>query len=124
LTVFLEIPFQDATDGSLLSRTAVSQITGRLWHEYEALAHRDLSGFAVTYFFVDGVAERGFTPDCGAKRAVRLGITEEGRRVLLHPTSERKGHPGCTAFFQDVKCRGLADPLLAVTDGGPGSSEP
>jgi putative transposase len=26
----------------------------------------------------------------------------------------------CTAFFEDLKRRGLADPLLAVTDGAPG----
>ena len=36
----------------------MSQVTERLWQEYEAFATRDLSEFAVAYFFVDGVAER------------------------------------------------------------------
>jgi transposase-like protein len=50
--------FADVNGGSLLSRTAVSEITERLWAEYEAFASRDLSEFAVTYLFVDGIAER------------------------------------------------------------------
>jgi hypothetical protein len=54
----IEAAFQDATGASLLSRTAVSQVTDRSWQEYEAFASRDLSEFAVAYFFVDGVAER------------------------------------------------------------------
>jgi putative transposase len=28
--------------------------------------------------------------------------------------------PSCTAFFEDLKRRGLPDPLLVVTDGAPG----
>src|SRR5439155_8141634 len=47
-----------ASGASILSRTAVSQVTERLWQEYEAFASRDLSEFAIAYFFVDGVAER------------------------------------------------------------------
>ena len=43
----IEAAFRDATGGSLLSRTAVSQVTERLWQEYEAFATRDLSEFAV-----------------------------------------------------------------------------
>jgi hypothetical protein len=54
----IEAAFKDATGTSLLSRTAVSQITERLWQEYEAFAVRDLSEFSVAYLFVDGVAER------------------------------------------------------------------
>ena len=30
------------------------------------------------------------------------------------------GHRSCTAFFEDLKRRGLADPLLAVTDSAAG----
>ena len=54
----IEAVFADANGRSLLSRTAVSEITERLWAEYEAFASRDLSEFAVTYLFVDGIAER------------------------------------------------------------------
>lgn len=37
---------------------SVSQVTERLWQEYEAVAARDLSEFAVVYFFVDGAVFR------------------------------------------------------------------
>jgi transposase-like protein len=117
----IEAAFQDETGASLLSRTAVSQVTERLWQEYEAFAGRDLSEFAVAYFFVDGVAER---LHAGMPREAVLcawGITEEGQKVLLHlAPGTKEDTASCTAFFQDLKRRGLADPLLVVTDGAAG----
>ena len=117
----VEAAFRDASGTSLLSRTAVSQVTERLWQEYEAFAARDLSEFAVAYFFVDGVAER---LHAGLPREAVLcawGITEDGRKVLLHlAPGTKEDTASCTAFFEDLKRRGLADPLLAVTDGAPG----
>jgi putative transposase len=117
----IEAAFQDATGASLLSRTAVSQVTERLWQEYEAFAARDLSEFQVAYFFVDGVAER---LHAGMPREAVLcawGITEDGHKVLLHlAPGTKEDTASCTAFFQDLKRRGLADPLLVVTDGAAG----
>ena len=117
----IEAAFRDASGASLLSRTAVSQVTERLWQEYEAFAGRDLSEFVVAYFFVDGVAER---LHAGMPREAVLcawGITEDGRKVLLHlAPGTKEDTASCTAFFEDLKRRGLADPLLAVTDGAPG----
>ena len=117
----IEAAFRDASGASVLSRTAVSQVTERLWQEYEAFAARDLSEFAVAYFFVDGVAER---LHAGLPREAVLcawGITEEGQKVLLHlAPGTKEDTASCTAFFQDLKRRGLADPLLVVTDGAPG----
>ena len=80
----IEAAFRDASGRSVLSRTAVSQMTERLWQEYEAFAGRDLSEFAVAYLFVDGVAER---LHAGLPREAVLcawGITEDGQKVLLH----------------------------------------
>ncbi len=117
----IEAAFRDATGASLLSRTAVSQVTERLWQEYEAFATRDLSEFQVAYLFVDGVAER---LHAGLPREAVLcawGITADGRKVLLHlAPGTKEDTASCTAFFEDVKRRGLADPLLVVTDGAPG----
>jgi transposase-like protein len=71
--------------GRLLpSRTAVSELGARLWEDYQAFAHRDLSEYEIVYLFVDGIAER---LRAGAKREPVLaawGHTVEGRRVLLH----------------------------------------
>ena len=99
----------------------MSQVTERLWQEYEAFATRDLSEFQVAYFFVDGVAER---LPAGMPREAGLcawGITEDGGKVLLHlAPGTKEDTASCTAFFQDLKRRGLPDPLLAITDGAPG----
>ena len=117
----IEATFRGADGQSLLSRTAVSQVTERLWQEYEAFATRDLSEFVVAYLFVDGVAER---LHAGMPREAVLcawGITEDGRKVLLHlAPGTKEDTASCTAFFEDLKRRGLADPLLVVTDGAPG----
>ena len=117
----IEAAFRDATGASLLSRTAVSQVTEQLWQEYEAFATRDLSEFAVAYLFVDGLAER---LHAGMPREAVLcawGITEDGRKVLLHlAPGTKEDTVSCTAFFEDLKRRGLPDPLLVVTNGAPG----
>jgi putative transposase len=118
----IEAAFRDATGTSLLSRTAVSQVTERLWQEYEAFATRDLSEFALAYLFVDRLAER---PHAGMLREAVLcawGITEDGRKVLvLHlAPGTKEDTASCTAFFEDLKRRGLPDPLLVITDGAPG----
>jgi putative transposase len=54
----IEALFTDEDGRSLLSRTAVSEVTERLWAQYEAFASRDLSEFEVIYLFVEGIAER------------------------------------------------------------------
>lgn len=117
----IEAAFRDATGASVLSRSAVSQVTERLWHEYEAFASRDLSEFQVAYLFVDGVAER---LHAGLPREAVFcawGITEDGQKVLLHlAPGTKEDTASCTAFFQDLKRRGLPDPLLAITDGAAG----
>src|SRR5438132_7171981 len=74
--------FRDATGASLLSRPAVSQVTERLWQEYEAFAGRDLSEVPVAYVFVDGVAERLHAGP--AARGSASGDHRDGRKVLLH----------------------------------------
>jgi len=117
----IEAAFRDATGASVLSRTAVSQVTERLWQEYEAFASRDLSEFQVAYLFVDGVAERLHAGMAREAVLCAWGITEDGRKVLLHlAPGTKEDTASCTAFFQDLKRRGLSDPLLAITDGAPG----
>src|SRR4029077_7301922 len=93
---------------------AVSQLGERLWEEYQAFVQRDLSEYAITYLFVDGIAER-LRP--GAKREPVLaawGFSNEGRRVLLHMMAgSKEDAETVTAFFEDMKRRGLNDPLIA-----------
>ena len=117
----IEAAFTDESGRSLLSRTAVSEITERLWAEYEAFATRDLSEHAVLYLYVDGVAER-LRP--GQPREAVLcawAIDADGKKLLLALAPGTKEDTGsCKAFFEDLRRRGLGDPLLVVTDGAPG----
>jgi putative transposase len=117
----IEAALCDEKGRSLLSRTAVSQVTERLWEEYEAFAGRDLSEYDVAYLFTDGIAERLHG---GQRREAVLcawGITAEGQKVLLHLSpGTKEDTESCRAFFQDLKRRGLRDPLFVATDGAPG----
>ena len=63
----------------------------------------------------------------GARREARepvlaaWGIGEEGGKVLLYLMARSKEDTETVrAFFQDMRGRGLGDPLLVVSDGAPG----
>ena len=117
----IEDAFTDETGRRLLSRTAVSEITEKLWAEYEDFCKRDLSEHAVAYLFIDGIAER-LRP--GQRREAVLaawGIGEDGRKSLLGlMAGSKEDVETVRAFFQDLRARGLGDPLLVVSDGAPG----
>lgn len=118
----IEDALRDESSGKLLvSRTAVSEITERLWAEYEAFATRDLAEFSVVYLFVDGIAERLRSGQPREAVLCAWGICNDGRKVLLHLSpGTKEDTESCKAFFQDLKRRGLVDPCLVVTDGAPG----
>lgn len=117
----IEDAFTDDSGNKLLSRSAVSDITEVLWQQYEAFATRDLSGYEIAYLFLDGVAER-LNP--GERREAVLcawGIDGEGFKHLLHlAPGTKEDTASCKAFIQDMKRRGLCDPLLVTTDGAAG----
>ena len=105
----------------LLSRTAVSEIGEHLWADYQEFTSRDLSEYDIVYLFVDGIAER-IRP--GQRREPVLaawGFTSNGSKVLLHlMAGSKEDAETVSAFFQDMRARGLGGPLLVVFDGAPG----
>lgn len=117
----IEALFADADGRSLLSRTAVSEITERLWAEYEAFASRDLAEFEVVYLFVDGIAERLHLGQPREAVLAAWGTMADGKRALLHlAPGTKEDTASCKEFFQDMRRRGLPDPLLVASDGAPG----
>jgi putative transposase len=117
----IEALFADATGKSLLSRTAVSTITERLWAEYEGFASRDLTEFDVVYLFVDGIAERLHLGQPREAVLAAWGILADGKKALLHlAPGTKEDTASCREFFQEMRRRGLPDPLLVVSDGAPG----
>jgi transposase-like protein len=117
----IEAMFRGEDGQSLLSRTAVSELTEVLWKEYEEFATRDLSEIKPLYLFLDGVAER-LRP--GAKREAVLsawGITWEGKKILIHiAPGTKESTECCRDFLEELKRRGLGEPLVTITDGAPG----
>jgi hypothetical protein len=86
----------------LLSRTAVSEITERLWAEYEAFASRDLSEFELVYLFVDGIAERLHLGQPREAVLAAWGILADGKKALLHlAPGSKEDTASCREFFQD-----------------------
>jgi len=117
----IEEVFRDAEGKCLLSRTAVSEVTEALWAEYEEFATRDLSDTRPAYLFLDGIAER-LRP--GMRREAILcawAITFEGKKTLLYlAPGTKETTESCKEMLQDLKRRGMADPVLVATDGAAG----
>ena len=106
----IEAAFRDETGTSVLSRSAVSAVTERLWTDYQAFAARDLAEFEVIYL--------------GQAREAVLaawGFTAEGKKVLLGlAPGTKEDTASCRDFLRDLKNRNLCDPLLVCSDGAPG----
>lgn len=118
----IEETFRGDDGESLLSRTAVSEVTEVLWQEYKAFASRDLSGIRPLYLFLDGIAER-LHQGSGKREAVLCAwaITWDGKKVLVHlAPGTKESTDCCRSFLENLKHRGLVDPVLVVTDGAPG----
>ena len=117
----VEDAFRDATGELLISKSAVSEITDRLWEDYQAFIARDLSEIEVEYLFVDAVFES--LRRHGAKEALLVAwcIDSDGRKHLLHLAVGNKESEACwTEFFRSMLARGLRMPTTITTDGAPG----
>jgi len=103
-------------------RSVVNEVCKMIRPEFEKWQSRDLSGYEVDYLFLDGIYLKARAED---KRAVAIlcayGILHDGRKVLLHLAIGDKESTVCwEAFLDDMKERGLKDPLLVVIDGNAG----
>jgi hypothetical protein len=71
--------------------------------------------------FVDGISERLRAGQAREPVLAAWGIGEDGRKILLHlMAGSNEDTETVRAFFQDMRGRGLGDPLLVVSDGPPG----
>ncbi len=117
----IEDAFKDESGRLLLSRTAVSEIGERLWADYQDFSARDLSEYDIAYLFIDGIAERLRPGQRREPVMAAWGFTSDGRKVLLHlMAGSKEDAETVSAFFQDMRGRGLGDPLLVASDGAPG----
>jgi putative transposase len=117
----IEDAFRDESGRLLLSRTAVSELGEQLWADYQDFATRELGEYEIVYLFIDGIAERIRPGQRREPVMAAWGFTATGAKVLLHlMAGSKEDAETVTAFFQDMRARGLGDPLLVVSDGAPG----
>jgi transposase-like protein len=117
----IEAAFTDERGRCVLTKSAVSELTERLWADYQAFAGRDLGEFKVLYLFVDGIAERLHLGQPREAVLAAWGITESGSKVLLGlAPGTKEDTASCRDFLRDLKARNLVDPILTATDGAPG----
>jgi putative transposase len=117
----IEDAFKDETGRLLLSKTAVAEIGKQLWEDYQAFKSRDLAEYDIAYLFIDGIAERIRPGQRREPVMAAWGFTFDGRKVLLHlMAGSKEDAETVSAFFQDMRARGLGDPLLVVSDGAAG----
>ena len=111
----IEAAFTDETGRCALSKSAASELSERLWADYQAFAGRDLAEFKVLYLFVDGIAERLHLGQPREAVLAAWGIVESGTKVLLGPgTRYQGGHGELPRFPARLKARNLSDPVLMV----------
>jgi putative transposase len=117
----IEAAFTDPSGCCVLSKSAASQVSERLWEDYQAFAGRELHEYKVLYLFIDGIAERLHLGQPREAVLAAWAITETGTKVLLGlALGSKEDTASCREFLRDLKARGLRDPLLIVTDGAPG----
>lgn len=120
-TRVIEQTLVDRQGKAVLSQSMTSRLTEELYQEYERWAGQDLSGYDVVYLFADGVYESVRHYTNGQTILCAWGICSDGRKVLLGLRPVASESAECWAeFFEDLKNRGLAHPLLVVSDGAGG----
>lgn len=118
----IEAALVDALGVENTGRSVIGQVCRSLRVDLERWQQRDLSGYRLMYLFLDGIYLR-LRPEDKNKIAVlaAYGMLWDGKKVLLHLSVGDKESTACwEAFFEDMKARGLNDPLLAVVDGNAG----
>ena len=116
---------QGDLDQTLLSRSAVSEVTNALWEEYEAFTKRDLAGFDVVYLFCDAVYESirqqiGMGPSQAI--LVTWAVCSDGSKQLLHMSlGGKESSDAWLEHFRSLVSRNLPTPLTVTSDGAPGT---
>jgi putative transposase len=103
-------------------RSVVTEVCKGLRGDFEKWQNRDLSDCGVLYLFLDGIYLKLRPED---KRPVAVlcayGVLWSGKKVLLHLAIGDKESGACwEAFLEDMRQRGLNEPLLVVIDGNAG----
>ncbi|MCK4415153.1 MAG: IS256 family transposase [Candidatus Eisenbacteria sp.] len=106
-----------------LSKSAISRVVGRLKEHFGQWVERDLSDERYEILYLDGLNLKVRL----ARRVVSvpvlaaLGVTPEGQKQLVALQLAASEASACwSGLLESLRRRGLADPVLLVTDGHAG----
>jgi putative transposase len=108
-------------DQAAICKSTVSAICQAIKDEYEAWSRRRLDGVRLDYLFLDASFFRMHPGSPAEPVLAAWGITTDGKPAfigLAPATGESADAWAC--FLTDLADRGLASPLLVISDGAPG----
>ena len=108
-------------DQAAISKSTVSSICQQITGEYEIWARRRLDEVKIDYLFLDASFFRMHPGSPAEPVLAAWGITTGGKPAFigLAPGSGESAD-AWHDFLADLKDRGLASPLLVISDGAPG----
>ena len=108
-------------DQAAISKSTVSAICGQIKEEYQAWARRRLDQITLDYLFLDASFFRMHPGSPAEPVLAAWGITTDGKPAFIGlAPGTGESTDAWHAFLTDLKDRGLASPLLIVSDGAPG----
>ncbi len=118
----VEATFADALgDQAAISKSTVSSVCQAIKDEYQAWAGRRLDGITLDYLFLDASFFRMHPGSPAEPVLAAWGITTEGKPAFIGlAPGTGESADAWHDFLADLKDRGLASPLLIISDGAPG----
>ena len=108
-------------DQAAISKSTVSSVCQAIKDEYQAWARRGLDQVTLDYLFLDASFFRMHPGSPAEPVLAAWGITTDGKPAFIGlAPGTGESADAWLAFLTDLKDRGLASPLLVVSDGAPG----
>jgi len=108
-------------DQAAISKSTVSAICGQIKEEYERWARRRLDEVVLDYLFLDASFFRMHPGSPAEPVLAAWGITTGGKPAFIGlAPGTGESADAWASFLTDLKNRGLASPLLVISDGAPG----
>jgi putative transposase len=108
-------------DQAAISKSTVSSVCGQIKEEYAAWARRRLDGITLDYLFLDASFFRMHPGSPAEPVLAAWGITTGGKPAFIGlAPGAGESADAWHDFLTDLKERGLAFPLLVISDGAPG----
>ena len=108
-------------DQAAISKSTVSSVCQQIKDEYERWAARRLDAITLDYLFLDASFFRMHPGSPAEPVLAAWGITTDGKPAFIGlAPGTGESADAWTAFLTDLKDRGLASPLLIISDGARG----